>query len=223
MTTPTDLSGGPRIIGASVDMGAFEFQLPNYVGIEIQPSSQNAPLGQTVVFNVLAASPLPLGYPVAFQWNKYFAGATNMSYSVTNVQTSDDGAYSVVVSNGLANVTSSNAILTVFNPVEIVEQPANELLLAGGNTSFTVSAGGTDLNYQWYFNGTPLVDSNGISGSATATLIITNVQASNGGNYNVLVNKSIFLEFKLQCDIDSDISRHTLQPSSVSGRSFTWK
>jgi hypothetical protein len=44
------------------------------------------------------------------------------------------------------------------------------------------------LTYQWAFNGTALTDGNGISGSATSTLALSNVQSAITGNYTVKVS-----------------------------------
>jgi hypothetical protein len=67
-------------------------------------------------------------------------------------------------------------------PPAITTQPANQTVSAGGAATFTVVAGGTTpLSYQWSFYGTNL------SGATNTTLTLTNVQASQAGNYAVLV------------------------------------
>ena len=58
-------------------------------------------------------------------------------------------------------------------------------MLIGGNTTFSVTAGGTPpFSYQWRFNGTS------ITNATNATLTLANVQASQAGNYTVLVGNA---------------------------------
>ena len=59
--------------------------------------------------------------------------------------------------------------------------PANRTVLAGQSASFTVSATGAGLTYQWLFNGTA------ISGATNAAYTRTNVQSAEVGFYSVRV------------------------------------
>src|SRR5581483_1213593 len=60
----------------------------------------------------------------------------------------------------------------------------------GGNASFTAQASNVGVNYQWFFDGNPLGDGNGISGSHTATLTITGVTPAEVGVYSVVATNS---------------------------------
>ncbi len=74
----------------------------------------------------------------------------------------------------------------------IITQPANTTTEAGSNATFTVVAAATPpIYYQWLFNGAPLTDGAGITGSRTATLTIANAQSSHVGNYSVIVSNSV--------------------------------
>jgi len=67
-------------------------------------------------------------------------------------------------------------------PLVISSQPTNRVVAVGSTTTFVVAAGGNrPLSYQWNFNATNIVD------ATNATLILTNVQVSQAGNYTVLV------------------------------------
>lgn len=160
--------------------------------ITTQPQSQSVVADSNAVFTVVAGGQTPLFY----QWSlngtnlansAHISGATNATLTVSNVVTGDGGNYLVVVTNTYGNSTSAVATLTVQNPVFIIGQPSSEAVLFGSNASFTVSATGTALNYQWYFNGTPLSDGGRISGSAAPTLSIANVQSNDAGAYYVTV------------------------------------
>jgi hypothetical protein len=84
--------------------------------ITTQPQSQSVLVGANVVFSVVATGkPNP-----TYQWSKggtAITGATGTTLSLSSVQTSDAGNYTVTVTNSLGSVTSSAATLTVSSPV----------------------------------------------------------------------------------------------------------
>jgi hypothetical protein len=59
-----------------------------------------------------------IGYsPMSYQWSfnaTNILGATNVSLTLTNVNPNQTGGYSVTVTNAYGNLTSSNAVLSVF-------------------------------------------------------------------------------------------------------------
>ncbi len=64
--------------------------------------------------------------------------------------------------------------------VSIVSQPTNQTVLRGDSVTFWVQATSNyPLNYQWFFNGTPIAGANGLS------YIIPNAQPVNVGRYSV--------------------------------------
>ncbi len=82
-----------------------------------QPASQSVPMGASATFSVGAAGTAPLNY----QWLENgdpIALATNSSYVVTNVQSTQSGnTYAVVVSNNVSFTNSNPAVLTVIPAV----------------------------------------------------------------------------------------------------------
>ena len=79
--------------------------------------------------------------------------------------------------------------LNVVSPPVITGEPANVTTLDGATATFMVSVtGDAPLYYQWYHNGTNLVDGGGISGSTTAMLTLANVSSTNVGVYAVVVS-----------------------------------
>jgi len=80
---------------------------------------------------------------------------------------------------------------TLLAPM-ITMQPANQTNILGAPISFWVSAGGTTpLLYQWYFNGTKLIDSGRISGSTTSNLTVSSVEAADAGSYTVMITNLV--------------------------------
>ncbi len=156
--------------------------------ITSQPQSQTASVGGSALFTVTAGGTSPLSYRWQFD-GAALPGATNTSLTLTNVQLVAAGNYTVIVTNSLASVTSTVAVLTVLtgvSPPAIVTQPASQCVVAGANVSFQVTASGTaPLSYQWQFNGAKLSGANGTS------LTLSNVQSANAGNYTVVVTNSI--------------------------------
>ena len=88
----------------------------------IQPASQTIPSGGTANFIVFKAGTAPTTYQWQFKGTN-IAGATTSTYSVTNIQVTDSGNYSVVLSNSAGSVTSSNGFLTVDVPPPLAYEP----------------------------------------------------------------------------------------------------
>ena len=90
-------------------------------------------------------------------------------------------------SNEVAAIYSAGAAgkCKVVTGLSITAQPQSQSVVAGGNTVFTVAvAGAAPLNYQWKFNGVAMPGATGTS------LVLTGVQAANGGSYVVVVTNS---------------------------------
>jgi hypothetical protein len=155
--------------------------------IVVQPVSAVVTQGKTNTFSVTAIGAAPLSYQWRFgipgSGGANLAGATNAILSVTNAQPTNAGNYRVIITNLFGSATSAVATLTVLVPPSITQQPQSQTVPEGTNVAFTVMATGTlPLSYQWYFNG------NVLSGQTNTMLTIANVQATNGGNYTVLVS-----------------------------------
>ena len=153
------------------------------------PQDQTVLAGQDASFHVLAAGTAPLAYQWYFNTNTLLDDATNSMLTITNVQTTNAGFYSVVITNAYGSVTSAVAALTVNLPVapSIITQPQDQTVSPGADVSFSVVAGGSEpFSYQWYFNtNTPLPNGTG------DTLTITNVQAADAGTYSVTVSNTV--------------------------------
>src|ERR1035438_5971732 len=126
--------------------------------------------------------------PLSYQWQlsgTSLTDATNAALVLTNLQPTDAGSYSVVVTNAWGAVTSTVATLTVLVPAGIATQPQNQAMVAGQSATFSVSASGTaPFGYQWALSDTLLF------GGSNGTMTIPNVQASNAGSYMVVVTNA---------------------------------
>ncbi|MFZ0828064.1 MAG: immunoglobulin domain-containing protein [Verrucomicrobiia bacterium] len=163
--------------------------------ITLQPTNQTVGAGSTITFVVTATGTAPLSY----QWQVdetnllvdggQISGATTNVLTITNVQTTNIGNYTVTITNAGGSVTSTNALLTVTNiPPAIIVQPTNQTAGLGSTVTLTVLATGTaPLSYQWQMNETNLVDGGQFSGSISNILIISNVQLTNDGTYTVTI------------------------------------
>lgn len=95
---------GAPFVGASPAGGPPQIIAP-------PQSRTNAP--QTdATFGVVATGTLPLSYQWRFNGTN-ISGATTNSYTRANVQISDSGGYTVVISNSEGSVTSAPAVLTI--------------------------------------------------------------------------------------------------------------
>jgi hypothetical protein len=77
------------------------------------PENQQVAQGATASFSVQASGDPPLTYQWLFH-SASISGATNNSYSVTNVQFANAGNYSVIVSNAFDSITANAAVLALF-------------------------------------------------------------------------------------------------------------
>jgi len=163
-------------------------QGPVPLAIAQDPASLSVNPGDNAPFTVAVRGiPRP-----RFQWRfngANISGATLTSFTVTNVQTSKTGLYSVVVFNGFQTLTSAVATL-LLNPDPsapvVLVPPADQTIYIGQNATFTIVASGfPQPRYQWRFNGA--IQANQTNASYT----VNNAAVPNGGVYSVVVSNSL--------------------------------
>jgi hypothetical protein len=193
----------PRLLAATNVATWFYGWTPQLApNILSQPTNQTAYVSNSASFTVVAT-----GIPDAnYQWYKGITpitDATNATLTINNVQFSDVGSYSVVVSNAAGTATSSSATLTVpnRNPVTTTAtytrpagQPLNILIstlaaahwsdpdgdtasLTGGISSTNSAAVAYDGSFIYYTNVNDVADQ-----------ISYTVADGQGGNTNGLIN-----------------------------------
>src|SRR5205823_3605173 len=137
--------------------------------ITTQPISQTVSAGTHVTLRVTVDGTLPL----SFRWKLGGAslpGATANDLTLANVQFTNGGSYTVVITNIAGSVTSAPAILTVNSAPIITAQPTNQSVIAGSNAAFYMAAiGSSTIAYRWYFNGATLTS------ATNFTLTLNNV------------------------------------------------
>jgi pectin methylesterase-like acyl-CoA thioesterase len=109
--------------GAKTNSATLSVLVPS--AITQHPTNLIVTVGTLATFNVTAS-----GVPtVKYQWRKNgtpIANATNAAYTVANPQGADNGAvFSVLISNSVSSVTSSNATLTVLSLMTGTFLPTN--------------------------------------------------------------------------------------------------
>ena len=150
----------------------------------VQPLAKTVLVGSNLTFIATATGSSPLSY----QWRKdavNLPSGTNSSYNIPSAQTNDAGNYSVLVTNLVGNVVSSNALLVVNAPPTILTDPLAQSVAVGADVSFTVIAGGTaPLKYQWRKGVAP------IGGATNDFYALNNVQADAAADYSVVVTNN---------------------------------
>jgi len=163
-----------------------------------QPTSQVAcpGTGNSATFTVTAT-----GTGLAYQWRKNgveIPGATNPTYTISNVQASDVGAYSVKVTNVAGSVISS----TVYLNTVVAVEPVATATCRNTPAVLSYEANGLSVTYQWYSN-TTLSNTGGtlISGATSSsfspavnvagTFYYYSVATSNGQNCTALSSDAV--------------------------------
>ncbi|MDF2455905.1 MAG: large protein [Cytophagaceae bacterium] len=150
--------------------------------ITAQPvTTQTLCAGSAAAFSVTAT-----GAGLTYQWKKAgvdvtdggtISGATTATLDISSIVAGDAASYTVVVTGTCGSpVTSSASALVVNTGAAISVQPAATQTLCTGNAaSFSVTASGSGLTYQWKKGGVDVTDGGSISGATTAALNISSL------------------------------------------------
>ncbi len=172
-----------------------------------QPTGRTVFSGSTVSFDATVTGSMPLTYQWRLNGTPLFnsasiGGAQTPRLTLSGLTLGQAGSYSLLVSNAAGVVTSSNAALVVNalpagNAPVITTPPTSYQTSENASVTFTVAAtGAAPLSYQWFLNGAPLANVAGaspVSGATTASLSLSNVQATQAGNYTVVVSNAVGL------------------------------
>ncbi|MGN6567406.1 MAG: beta strand repeat-containing protein, partial [Flavipsychrobacter sp.] len=176
----------------SATTAAVTMTVNSLPAITVNPSNTTVCEGTSTYFTSAAT-----GTGINYQWQvntgsgfanvpalAYYSGINSPILSISGTSASLNGYQYRCVVTGTCSpaATSSAATLTVNRLPAITVNPNNDTICAGSNASFTVTATGTALTYQWQVDdGTGAINvTNGsiYSGANTATLTLTNVPVS---------------------------------------------
>ena len=179
----SDDEGSPGTTTGPVPLGFIQ---------QPSPSSLTLPAGSDATFTVIAKG---LPHP-HYQWQfngTNLDGAIQSTLIVTNVQATNAGNYSVILSNGVSAVTSSNAVLAITTspvaPTFTVVPPTNADAFIGQVVQFTALANGSPTpTITWKTNGVTVATGSqlnipGVQLSDAATYVVT--AANSAGSTNV--------------------------------------
>lgn len=171
------------------DEALLTVDLPSEPLIIAWPQSQQAIVGEKVVFSVVAfADPAP-----EYVWHKDGVAideATEDEFVIDSVELSDAGIYTVTVSNSEGSFESDEALLTVELPAVpmITVQPQSRLTVVGQRMVFSVVALADPApEYLWHKDGVAIeeatedefiIDAVELSDAATYTVTVSNTHGS---------------------------------------------
>jgi hypothetical protein len=237
--TAGDIAGSYQLVATASDTG---FKLASQTVkiltdpfVDSSPGNISVNYGRTATFMATAETTQPT---LSYQWylgsnpltNGVQANGSTVSgasgtvsgptltttLTIANVSYSDDGNYSVVVTNNVNNAAqSAYGTLTVIatSPMILSQLPLGHTnqfdLLVGADPTFSITADGAlPIYYQWYSNNVAM------SGATNSNLNLNNMQTSSSGSYYCLLSNFIGTVFSATQNV-SVASVGAPYPSSV--------
>lgn len=162
---------------AGVTSGSAQLTVRAPTVVTLHPTSQTVCAGANVS---MLASGTGQG-TVTYQWRKNgqpISGATSGSYSLPAIQTSSAGAYDCILTAACGSTATNVAVLAVNAQTAVISQPQNQRICVGSTATFSVSATGSGVTYQWFRQ------SHGVlPGQTSPILTIPNITAADFGSY----------------------------------------
>jgi hypothetical protein len=203
----------PAVISANASL-----HIDNTPNINNQPADRVVCEGNSASFSVVTS-----GSGNTYQWRRgdeyllngpTISGANSATLTINPVNSSDAASdYNVVISGACMYFEiSDNASLTVETAPEITNEPVDQSVCAGGSATFSMTAKGTGLTYQWRRGTVNVSNGSTISGARTNELTISPVSVTDAANnYNVVVSGTCLssktsLEVSLQVNNSTEIT-----------------
>jgi autotransporter-associated beta strand protein len=173
--------------------GQIKLKAVPQVAITSQPQNAIVSTNDPACFTVSATGSAPIGYQWYYTTNVStpaapIADATNTSYCIATADGTNNGLYSVVVSNSYNSVTSSVATLIVGNVLSQLSGPLSQTVIQGNNATFSTAViiANPQPTLQWQTNGVDVV------GATTTSLTLSNVQYAvlNGATVSVIASNA---------------------------------
>jgi len=179
--------------------GAFDFTVKSEnikpLSITTQPQNYTGAVGNTASFTVAAS-----GTGLTYQWqilsngawkNSGAAGATTSKLSFKTTQSHNGMKYRCIVKDSYGQSVISNTVfVNVTTSLSITKQPANYSGTVGSTASFSVTAQGSGLIYQWQVYSNGAWKNSGAAGATTSKLSFKTTQSHNGMKYRCIVKDS---------------------------------
>lgn len=123
-----------------------------------------------------------------------YSGATSAMLNISDATGLDGNQYQVVITGTICTGSSTTVPVTLNETTSpaVLTQPADAYACANDNVTFSVTAGGSGLNYQWQVNTgsgfSNVTDGVLYSGATTASLLINGALPGMDGNqYQVII------------------------------------
>ncbi len=187
------VTAGGSLFGVHGDILALDNSQCN-VTITSQPSGISVCPGTVAGFNVGITGSIFATYQWQVSTNSggifnNIGGATSSSYSFTTNGTESGYQYRCIVTGACGSpITSSAATLRFNTTPAIIQQPASLTACQGSPASFSVSASGTGLTYQWQISTNGGTSFSNIAtgavyaGATTSTMTILSTTAAQNNN-----------------------------------------
>jgi hypothetical protein len=195
------------------DEGIYSCLVSNIAGVVAASATLTVVVPPTIDSQIPAGGAFPAGsggtvnlsvtahatHPINYLWNEngtplsdggHVSGVTNSTLTLTGVDATDEGTYSCHLSNADGATDSQPVILSLASGPTIVVQPTAQAIVLGSNATFTVTAAGASLVYQWSKGTTALGNGGRISGATSSALTIGAVIDTDASSYSCLITNS---------------------------------
>ena len=122
-----------------------------------------------------------------YQWfhnGSPISGANSATYTIPNFAGPNVGNYGVQMTNACGTSNSQAVQLSMETPPQINSSLNSAALCEGQSISYSATTQGTNLSYQWYFNGNP------IPGATNFEYNINNISLTDDGDYYLELSNS---------------------------------
>ena len=198
---------------AEGDMGTYSCLVSNIAGVAVATATLTVVVPPTIDSQVPAGGPFSAGsggivnfsvtahatHAITYQWNKntiplsnggHVSGATNASLTLTTIDATDAGTYFCHLSNADGATNSAAVILSMVSGPTITVQPTPQAVALGSNATFTLTAAGSSLVYQWKKGSTPLSNGGRINGATSSALGISSAVDADADSYSCLITNT---------------------------------
>jgi len=153
----------------------------------------------------------PLG-PCVFNPQMYELELSGHDYNSNDVDDAIDildGTSLDLDQDGIPDEVES-CVMPVFT-----DYPESQVVTPGTNITLSASAAGTGpLTYQWYLNGSPVVDNTNVIGGSSNILTILSVETENLGEYSVVASNAC----GIGTSAPADLSVYTVVSPIIAGQ-----